>query len=446
MPTMTPRALIHGLSAALLMATVTVASAGTVRLALEPGQDLLAAGETHTLFLKIGLEGLSAALRDRRPPVNVALVLDRSGSMAGDKLHHARESAVLALDHLHRDDVVSVVTYDHLVDVLVPATRLHDREAVAAAIRGIRPGGNTALFAGVGKGAAELEKFHHRHQVNRLVLLSDGLANVGPSEPAELARLGTRLGGRGVSVTTVGLGLGYNEDLMARLAAASDGNHVFAERPEELAGVFRNEFGELGTVVAQGVTITIQCRAGVRPLRILGREADIRGDRVTARLNQVYADQEKYLLLEVEVPPGRPGEERQLATVEVTYDDLVAQAAGRLGAATRVRYTDSAAAAAASVDTAVMVSAGEQIGAALGEQALELKDQGDVAGAAALFQRKAEFLEGEATRLDSPRLRQQAEAGRAAAAAVAAPAPEWSKARKALRADQHVIQQQQSYK
>jgi Ca-activated chloride channel family protein len=446
MPTMSPRPFLRGLAAALLATATAAAPAQQVRLAVEPGQDLLPAGETRTLFLKIALEGLPIAPRAERPPVNVALVLDRSGSMSGDKLRHAREAAILALDHLHREDVVSVVTYDHLVDVLVPATRLHDRAGVTRAVRAIRAGGNTALFAGVSKGAAELAKFHGRHQVNRLVLLSDGLANVGPSEPAELARLGRRLGGRGVSVTTVGLGLGYNEDLMARLAAASDGNHVFAERPEELAAVFRNEFGELGTVVAQGLTITIQCRDGVRPLRVLGREADIRGDRVTATLNQVYADQEKYLLLEVEVPPGRAGDARELATVEVTYDDLAARRSERLQASTRVRYTGSPAAAERSVDADVMVSAGEQIGAALDEEALELKDQGDVAGAAALFRRKAEFLEQEAARLDSPRLREQAAAGRAAEEAVTAPAPEWRRARKALRADQHAIQQQQSYK
>jgi len=170
-----------------------------------------------------------------------------------------------------------VVTYQSTVNVLVPATKMHDREAVRAAIRRIRAGGNTALFAGVSKGARELRKFLDRNRVNTLLLLSDGLANVGPSSPGELAQLGASLGREGITVTTIGLGLHYNEDLMTRLAMASDGNHFFVEDERDLEAAFATEFSDALSAVAHGVTIHIHCSGGVRPIRLLGRKAQIVG-------------------------------------------------------------------------------------------------------------------------------------------------------------------------
>lgn len=418
------------------------ASEAQVRLALAAGQDVLLAEQPGTTYLKIQLEGLPRPEAKRRAPINVALVLDRSGSMRGEKLTHAKQAAMMALDYLRSDDSVSVVMYDHTVDILVPATKLTDRPRLERRIRGVKAGGNTALFAGVSKGAAELRKHLDRNRVNRVILLSDGLANVGPSTPEALQRLGQALGGETIAVSTIGLGLGYNEDLMVRLAAASDGNHVFAERPAELAGVFRDELGGLGRVVAQRITITIECLDGVKPIRLLGRDGQIYGKRVTARMNQIYAEQAQYLLLEVDVPPGRQGSERPLAEVEVSYDDLLAQRTARLTGQATVRYSGSAKEAEASQNRDVLISASEQQAAAMDDQALELKDQGDVGGAQAVFRRKAEFLREQAQKYDSNKLQSQSQRSREAEAAVAAPAPEWNKARKTVREEQYQIRKQ----
>src|SRR6185295_11718885 len=112
-----------------------------------------------------------------------------------------------------------IVAFDTRVETVVPAQRVGRARGLEAAICGIEPGGNTALYGGVACGAAEVRKhLEDERYVNRVILLSDGLANVGPSTPEELGRLGASLLGEGISVTTIGLGLGYNEDLMARLA------------------------------------------------------------------------------------------------------------------------------------------------------------------------------------------------------------------------------------
>ncbi|HEX4997318.1 MAG TPA: VWA domain-containing protein, partial [Terriglobia bacterium] len=273
----------------------------------------LMAGQKQTNYLRVGLTGIPIDESGRRTPVNVAIVLDKSGSMSGEKLRKAKDAAFASIDRLAPNDIVSVIAYDHTVEVLVPATKVSDRFAIRQAIERLTAGGNTALFAGVSKGAAEARKFLDRQRVNRIILLSDGQANVGPSSPSELGSLGASLIKEGISVTTLGLGLDYNENLMTQLAFRSDGNHYFIESTTDLARQFAYEFDDVLSVVAQEVTVKITCADGVRPIRVLGREADITGQTVVTYLNQVYGNQEKYVLLEVEVPAGSDQTSRNIA-------------------------------------------------------------------------------------------------------------------------------------
>ena len=415
-----------------------------VRLALSPGQPVLLADRVQRTWVKISLEGLPLGGGAERVPLNVALVLDRSGSMGGEKLRQAREAALTALDYLHADDLFSLVTYDSDVRVLVPATRVGDRYELRRAIESIRAGGNTALFAGVSKGVAEVRKFLDDKHVNRVILLSDGLANVGPSSPDELGRLGRRLGREGISVTTIGLGLGYNEDLMVQLAGNSDGNHVFVEQASDLARIFRSEFGELSTVVAQDLNVIIRCEPGVRPLRLLGRDGEIRGQRVEVRLNQLYALQEKYLTLEVEVDPTSADHKRSLATVELGWNDLGSHRQERSRAAAEVGFSAREAEVVAAEVADVMVSVSEQKAAVAAKQAVQLRDAGERDKAEALLKDSATVLEQEARRYDSPALRSLSKKAQASSGSIKSDR-DWSRNRKQLRSEQYKLERQQSY-
>ena len=224
-----------------------------VTLDVSLSQPTLLADKQQTTFVKVGLTGFELSNEKERAPVNIALVLDKSGSMAGDKLERAKEAAISAVERMSANDIVSVVTYDTTVSVVVPATKLTDRAALISKIREIPSNGSTALFAGVGKGAEELRKFLDKERVNRVILLSDGLANVGPQSPSELGELGRSMAKEGISVSTIGLGLDYNEDLMTKLASESDGNHVFVEKSTQLVDVFNREFNDVLSVVAQEV-------------------------------------------------------------------------------------------------------------------------------------------------------------------------------------------------
>ncbi|TCK04050.1 VWA domain-containing protein [Marinobacterium mangrovicola] len=422
----------------------TTLRAQEVALDLSLATPVMVADQVQKAFIKISLDGFELPGERQRTPANVAIVLDRSGSMSGEKIAQAREAAIMALERLDQRDIVSIVAYDNAVEVVVPATKLSEPQPVYRAIRRIRAGGNTALYAGVSQGARELRKFLDRNRVNRVILLSDGLANVGPQTPSELGRLGMELSREGISVTTIGLGLGYNEDLMTQLAGMSDGNHAFVENAADLARIFQYEFGDVMSVVAQDLVIEIQCLNGVRPLRLLGREGEVSGDRVSTRLNQLYSEQEKYLVLEVEVPAQQAGKELELAKVQIDYANLATQRQSRLDGKVLASFTTSEAEVEQALDKPALESAVEQVANEYSRKAVERRDQGDVAGARSLMEESAAYLGAQAEALASPELKAQEEEALQDADKLSSE-QDWNRQRKELREKQYKRSNQQSY-
>lgn len=367
---------------------------------------VLLADKKQTAHIHVSLTGIPFEKSEKRAPANIAIVLDRSGSMSGDKIEEAKRAAVLALDLLSADDIVSVVTYDDTVDVLVPATRATDKEPIRAKLRTIQPGGSTALFAGVSKGAEELRKFLNRDRVNRVILLSDGLANVGPSSPASLAELGATLAKDGMNVSTIGLGLGYNEDLMSRLALNGGGSHYFAEKSQELAQIYDKELGRALSVVAQEVVVRIECAANVRPVRVLNREANILGNAVNVSLDQIYADSEKYLVLEVELPASGKDSHLHVADVKTTYVNLNTKAQEEASGKIIASFSTSVAEVEAKTDKKAMENVVEQIATEKHQVAISLRDKGKVEEARQVLLSNRAFLMENSDKLQSAKLQQ----------------------------------------
>ena len=292
----------------------------TLRLRVELDRPVLPAESRETAVVKVALEGIRPKAV-RRAPVNLALVIDKSGSMGGDKIVRAREAALEAVRRLSPDDIVSLVVYDGAVRVLVPARRVGDGAALSAAIEEIQPGGSTNLHGGVSSGADELRKHIEEGYTHRVLLLSDGQANVGPRTPEALGSLGALLVREGISVTTIGLGLDFNEDLMTRLARRSDGNTYFVEHGRDLGRIFNEELGDVLSIVARRLVMEIEFPAGVRPVRIVGREGRVEADRVVVELNQLYGGQEKFALVEVELEPAKKNATREVARARVRYEN-----------------------------------------------------------------------------------------------------------------------------
>lgn len=410
---------------------------------VDVGEPVMIAGERQRAYIQIAIEGF-APPRGDRPPVNLALVIDRSGSMRGDRLDKAKEAALMVVDHLGPSDILSVVTYDSDVEVLVPPAPLRDPETVRRRIMAISDRGSTALFAGVATGIESVRRHLSKNRVNRVILLSDGIANVGPSSPGELAQLGVRAGSLGVPITTIGLGLGYNEDLMTQLALASDGNHAFAESAGDLHAIFTNELGDVLSVVAQDIIIEIELEPGIRPIRGLGRPVAIRGNKASLKLNNVYGKQKKNVLLEVEVPASRAGSQRKLADVGVRYRNLITKKVKKVSARPTVRFSQSSREVAQRAEREVMVTVVEALANEKQKAAIALRDKGDVAGARAKLKEASGYLRQNGRRYRSEKLDSFAEETAAASESVASDR-DWSRGRKQMKKSVHSKAAQQSW-
>ena len=212
---------------------------------------------TLDLLIRVHTPERPDAVRGQRPPLNLALVIDRSGSMAGSKLSHARHAACVLAGELTERDRLAIVSFDDAVTVLVPSQPVHDPLPFVSAIHTITAGGCTALFDGWLAGAKEVAAQLNTQGLNRVLLLSDGQANEGLTEPTAIVAKVEGLTQRGISTSAFGLGRGFDEDLMGAVATAGDGTLAQIESPAQLADLYASELqglaSTLGTTVRLGI-------------------------------------------------------------------------------------------------------------------------------------------------------------------------------------------------
>ena len=425
----------HTITAAILAGLLAAPSgaraAEPITLTARLAHPVMKSGARPTNYLRIGLNGCAPQRTADRTPVNVAFVIDRSGSMTGERIAQARGAAVMAIKRLDDKDIASVVIFDDKVDVPVPAQKVADHNYFIDRILQVAARGNTAIYAGVNAGADEVRKHKDPQRLNRVVLLSDGLANVGPSRPDDFAELGRRLLAEGISVSTIGLGAQYNEDLMLQLARAADGNHAFASAPTDLVQIFNREFDDVLASCAQMVSIDVELAPGVRAVRALSRDGAIEGAHAKFQLNQVYAATEHYVLMEVAFDAGS-AEEREVGVVHVSYMAPDTGARQTLDAPIRARFGGSDAEVAANVDKAVMESVLEQTTRERAARAIALRDQGRIEEARALLGQNTREINAYLAVTPSPALSSMSKQYEGLVTGMAKPA-EWNAQRKQMR-------------
>jgi Ca-activated chloride channel family protein len=364
----------------------------TLRLKLEPDRGFVLSGSPQEVVVKIDLTAAGQKQKLKRTPLNLAVILDRSGSMTGAKIEKARQAAMGLVDQLAPDDYFSLVAYSDYAEVLLPAQQVEDKESVKSRIARIRPGGSTALYAGVQLGATQVQRHLSSRKINRVILLSDGLANVGPSSPRELRQLGHALSETGISVTTIGVGDDYNEDLMAGLAEASDANYYYVKDTERLPEVFAKELGELETVAAREVRIEIICPKGVKPIGLIGRPEVFSGQKAAVQLSQLALEQNRYLFLRCLVQEPQP----EVAAVTVRYtDELNGGAEESVSEQARVRFTEDQTLAANSERAEIVAQKELLLTAVAKDAALVEADAGRYKQAAETLSRQAVVLDNQ---------------------------------------------------
>ena len=257
-----------------------------------------------------------------RPHVNLSLVIDRSGSM-GDarKLDYVRTAAHQLVDMMGPKDILSIVTYDHQVAVPWPSSRVDgNRETLHRIIAGIYPGGRTFLSGGLEEGFRQAKAGRRRGYLNRVLLLSDGLANVGVVHTGALREMAAGMAEHGVSVSTFGVGNDFDEELMAGTAAGGGGNYRYLADPERIVAALQGELHSASRTLASEVEIIIRLRRECRFGSVLGREWRREGDAYVIRLGDLPAGERRTVFATLNVTGDRPGM-REVGEVALRYRD-----------------------------------------------------------------------------------------------------------------------------
>ena len=361
----------------------------TLHLNLVPDREVLLQGRPEEIVVKIDLSAIADRPKHRRTPLNLAVVLDKSGSMTGAKLEKTKQAAAQLVDRLAPDDVFSLVIFSDEAQVLVPARKVEDKEALKARIESIEAGGSTALYSGVQTGARQIQEYFSSKRINRVILLSDGLANVGPGSTSDLRHLGRQLANSGISVTTIGVGDDYNEDLMAGLAEASDANYYYVQDTEKLPEIFSQELGELLTVAAREIRIEITCPDGVQPLGLIGRGEKFEHQKASVNLSQFTLGQGRYLFMRCRVTRPEP----EVARVKVSYtDELDNGSQQSTSGVVKIRYTDDQTVADRSSNAAVNAEKVLVLTAVAKDEAIAQADAGNFKQAAATLAAQNQML------------------------------------------------------
>ncbi len=310
-------------SLAVLAAFASPAGAATLDLTAAASNSHVLAGGDGRLSVEVELVA-TAAQAGNRLPMNLALVIDRSGSMMGDKIEHTRRAAEEFIGRLGESDTLSIISYSDDVRVDLGAGRVTEafRKRALAAVRGMRASGSTNLSGGLFRGQEEVGRRMATGQVNRVILMSDGLANRGLTDTRQIAIAAQRAAQRGITCTTMGVGTDYNEDLMTAVADHGGGNYYFIAQPGAIAGVLSTEIDKMFATVAQGTSVVVRLDDGTDLVSVLGYTYTRRGSDVVIPLAEVFAGQRRSVLLELDVATVRAGS-FPVATVELQYTDIL---------------------------------------------------------------------------------------------------------------------------
>lgn len=288
----------------------------TVKLFTEKSK--LTADKQQTMNLLVRIAPLEVEQTEsKRPKLNLSIVLDRSGSMEGDKMKQAREAAKYCVENLLQTDRLSTVIFDDAVEILFPSQSVENKELLKSQLDKIRARNSTALHEAWVRGGLEVSNHLNNDAINRVLLITDGQANVGETNVDRIVSQARELAARGVSTSTIGIGGDFNEDLLMPMAEAAGGNAWHVEKTDDMTRIFAIELEGLIAQVGHTVTLGINPKSGVSVADVLNDfERDESG---RYKLPNLQAGAPLDVVIQLRVPANKVGKKLTLADVDLTF-------------------------------------------------------------------------------------------------------------------------------
>jgi Ca-activated chloride channel family protein len=259
-------------------------------------------GATQTFFAEVRLTADATEEAHARAPLSIAVVLDTSGSMDGEKIDQAKKSVIQTIRDMRDDDEIALVRYASDSELLQPLVRVGSvREALVSRVRAIQAGGGTNIPGGLAVGLRALEA-SGKGRVRRVVLVSDGL----DSTRADAERMARDAFERGVTLSSMGIGLDFDESYMGGVAHAGHGNFGFVKDAAALATFLRRELTETAATTVENATVRVKLPAGVRFVRATGADARLVNDGtdLELKMGSLFAGDERRAILELSASLG----------------------------------------------------------------------------------------------------------------------------------------------
>jgi len=294
---------------------------GKLRFEARPNLSRIPADQPTTLFVRFEFAAGKFEVANRSP-LNVALVLDRSGSMQGEKIEQAKQAAIRVVEGLQKDDRISFVIYNHEVEAPIPNRSAAERERIIDLIKKIEADGYTNLGGGLEKGYELAQKAPKQDYVNRTILISDGLANRGETHPEVLAKWARDQYVRDLPTSTVGIGTDYDANLMEKIAVAGNGGYYYVESPDSINDIIAREFSSLFATVAEGSRLSIRPAEGAKLEKVVGFEVQQKDGAQSVDVPTLRSNDRKFLIAKLRIPALAAGS-HDILQAWIDYQDAL---------------------------------------------------------------------------------------------------------------------------
>ncbi|WP_339132994.1 MAG: VWA domain-containing protein [Candidatus Electrothrix sp. GW3-4] len=394
--TLNPRSLALLLALLLGLLFVETALAGPLQLQAAFDNDTIYSEQPapHYLEVLVTASQQTNTLR-KRLPLNLALVIDTSGSMRDEnKLVSVKQAAIALVNRLQPEDRLAIISYNTEAKVVLPSSPVRMEQEARWLIQSLRADGGTNLGAGLIEGYHQLREFASPRTINRVLLLSDGKANVGITSSAELSRMVLQEADAGTSLSTFGVGLDFNEDLMAALSESGRGMYYFIDRPESMKTILAREFNSVERLVVADIQVTITLAPDLRIEQVFANTFAVNGNTISVRFGDLAAGERRRMQIRFQPSRRGPGAVNKAAVVQASYRTPGGGGSGTLSRSIGLAYIKSQQAIAENMDKEVVERSAVFEANFARKEAAQAYDRGEKKQADSILNRVKKKLEG----------------------------------------------------